>query len=77
MTRKELLDNLQTAMVSESASVVAIQNMVSTFTWSGLADGHRRQVMSHLENLSAGPNHRAQRLRALIAQIQGSSQDVF
>ena len=77
MTRKELLDNLQTARVSESASVVAIQNMVSTFTWSGLAEGHRRQVMSHLGNLSAGPNHRAQRLKALIARIQGSSQDVF
>jgi hypothetical protein len=77
MTRKELLDNLQTAMVSEGASAVAIGNMVSTFTWSGLSDERRRQVMRQLEELSVGPERRAQRLKGLIAQIQGSSQDVF
>ncbi len=77
MTRKELLDALQSAMVTENASAIAIRNMVSTFTWSGLPGDRSRQVMSQLEGLSGGPERRAHRLKALIAQVQGSSQDVF
>lgn len=77
MTRKELVDTLHTAMVSESASGVAYRNMVSTFTWSGLPEDKRREVMSQLEELSNGPERRAHRLKAIIAQAQGSSQDVF
>jgi len=77
MTRKELLDTLQSAMVTESAAAVAIRNMVSTFTWSGLPEDRRRRVMTHLEALSAGAQGRAQGLKEMIAQVQGSSRDVF
>jgi hypothetical protein len=77
MTRKEVLDGLQAAMVTEGASAVTVRNMASTFTWSGLADDRRRRVIGQLEELAAGAEGRAQRLKALIAQLQGSSQDVF
>lgn len=77
MTRKELLSTLQSAMVTESAAAVAIRNMVSTFTWSGLPEDRRRQTMTHLENLSAGARGRARSLKELITQLQGSSRDVF
>ncbi|HSW45176.1 MAG TPA: hypothetical protein VLM89_06355 [Phycisphaerae bacterium] len=77
MTRKELLDALQSAMMTESASALAIRNMVSTFTWSGLPPRQRERVTGQLDDLAVGPEARAQRIKQLIAQVQGSTQDVF
>ncbi len=69
MTRDELHHALQDAMVTERASSIAIQNMVGTFTWSGLTDEQREQVIKRLESLSAGPQRRAQRLKSMIARL--------
>lgn len=77
MTRKDCLDALQSALVTESASAIAIGNMVSTFGWSGLPEQQRSRVMSRLEDLAEASQRRAQRLKEFIARVQGSSQDVF
>lgn len=68
MSRNELLDTLRSAMATESASAIAIQNMVGTFTWSGLPDTVRQKVVDDLARLSAGSESRAQRLKDLIAK---------
>jgi len=77
MSRKELLEALQSAMITESASALAIRNMGSTFTWSGVSEQQRTLVTSQLEKLADNTQRRTQRLKELIAQVQGSSQDVF
>jgi predicted Fe-S protein YdhL (DUF1289 family) len=77
VSRKEFLETLQSAMITESASALAIRNMASTFTWSGLSEEQRTQVTSQLEKLADSSQRRTQRLKELIAQVQGSNQDVF
>lgn len=77
MSRKELLEALQSAVITESASALAIRNMASTFTWSGLSEQQRTQLTSQLEELSGSSQRRTLRLKELVAQVQGSSQDVF
>jgi hypothetical protein len=69
MSREELLDVLQSAMTTESATAIAIQNMIGTFTWSGLSDELRQKVVDDLGRLSACSQSRARRLKDLIAKV--------
>jgi len=73
MTDKQLTDMLNDALVTERASGVAISNIISTFTWSGMEEETRLQVQNMLTRLAAGPTKRAARLAKLIARVQGGN----
>ena len=72
MNKNELIESLNTAMTTEGASAVAIRNMISTFTWSGLPPAKRRRAVESLRTLADGPERRARRIRQMIERLQRS-----
>ena len=77
MNKKDLLETLRSAMATERASVLCIRNIIGTFTWSGLPEHRRREVVDSLNTLAEAPQQRAERIQQMIEQVQGGDKDVF
>jgi hypothetical protein len=77
MKKSELIEALNDAVRAENASALAIRNMMSTFTWSGLPEAKRRQVVDSLRALADGPEQRGRRIRQMVERLQRSEKDVL